>query len=150
MGYPSKCLPPGLRQKIEDQEAREEKERSRKTVKELKLDLPFPPSVNHYYKRTRNRAKDMVIGKRGLEYRKAIKDRLALLNIRPLAGPLSMKLEINPPDKRRRDIDNILKALLDALEHGNAYENDNQIVKLVMEKSYPVPDGRVVVEVGKA
>jgi hypothetical protein len=32
-----------------------------------------------------------------------------------------MSIIVHPPDRRRRDIDNVQKALLDALQHGGAY-----------------------------
>jgi len=35
-----------------------------------------------------------------------------------------------PPDKRKRDVDNVLKALLDACEHAGCYESDSQIDEL--------------------
>ena len=40
------------------------------------------------------------------------------MGIKPLTGKLVVDVEVFPPDNRRRDIDNVQKALLDALEHG--------------------------------
>ncbi len=66
---------------------------------------------------------------------------------KPLAGKLAVEVEIYPPDNRRRDVDNIQKALLDALQHGGAYVDDSQIVKLSLEKHEPLPGGRTVVKI---
>ncbi|NBW23084.1 MAG: RusA family crossover junction endodeoxyribonuclease, partial [Caulobacteraceae bacterium] len=35
--------------------------------------------------------------------------------------------EAFPPDKRKRDLDNVLKSLLDALTHANVWDDDSQI-----------------------
>ena len=61
-----------------------------------------------------------------------------------------MHVEVYPPDRRRRDIDNVQKALLDALEHGRAYRDDSQIVRLAIERREPIRGGRTIVRIGKA
>jgi crossover junction endodeoxyribonuclease RusA len=53
-----------------------------------------------------------------------------------------MEVYLYPPDNRKRDVDNILKPLLDALEHANVYENDSQIDKLCVTRM-PVTKGGV-------
>jgi crossover junction endodeoxyribonuclease RusA len=52
-----------------------------------------------------------------------------------------MEVYLYPPDKRKRDVDNVLKPLLDALEHANVYENDSQIDKLYVERMEMVKGG---------
>jgi len=65
-----------------------------------------------------------------------------------MRGPLAMFIKIYPPDKRRRDIDNVLKALLDSLEHAGVYENDSQIFRLQIEKKEPIKGGKCFVKIG--
>ncbi|MBI1914410.1 MAG: RusA family crossover junction endodeoxyribonuclease, partial [Planctomycetes bacterium] len=48
---------------------------------------------------------------------------------------------------QRRDLDNLQKALLDALQHGGAYGDDSQIVRLAIEKGQPVSGGKTVVRI---
>jgi crossover junction endodeoxyribonuclease RusA len=40
---------------------------------------------------------------------------------------LRVEIEAWPPDKRKRDLDNILKSLLDALTYAGIWEDDSQI-----------------------
>jgi|TARA_R110000822_G_C15180778_1_gene480350 crossover junction endodeoxyribonuclease RusA len=47
-----------------------------------------------------------------------------------LEGKLSVSIELFEPNKRRRDIDNLIKPLLDALEAANVFVNDFQINSL--------------------
>ncbi len=108
------------------------------------LELPYPPSVNHYYRRVGPRT---LISREGRAYREKVCAVLAVQGVTTHTGPIAVKVEAYPPDRRRRDIDNVLKALLDALEKGGAYENDNQIVRLVAEKREPVEGGRAVVRI---
>jgi crossover junction endodeoxyribonuclease RusA len=54
-----------------------------------------------------------------------------------------------PPDRRRRDLDNIQKPVLDALEHAGVYEDDSQIDLLVTCRREVVPGGRILVMVEK-
>jgi crossover junction endodeoxyribonuclease RusA len=56
---------------------------------------------------------------------------------------------VHPPDRRRRDLDNILKALLDALQYGGAYQDDSQIDSLQVVRSKSVPGGKVMVLVSE-
>jgi crossover junction endodeoxyribonuclease RusA len=60
---------------------------------------------------------------------------------------LAVQVQIHPPDNRRRDIDNVQKALLDAMQHGGAYRDDSQIVRLSIEKCEPVAGGKTIVQI---
>lgn len=113
----------------------------------LHFDLPYPPSVNHYWRRVGAR---VFISRAGRLFRERVCAVLAARQVHPLAGPLSVQIEIFPPDNRRRDIDNISKALLDALEHGGAYFNDSQIVSMSIKKREVVPEGRTLVTIERA
>jgi len=65
----------------------------------------------------------------------------------PAVGRLAVTVEVFPPDRRRRDIDNLLKAVLDALQHGGAFPDDSRIVWLLIQRARVVPGGRVVVTI---
>jgi len=53
-----------------------------------------------------------------------------------------------PPDRRRRDLDNLLKSVLDALEHAGLYADDSQIDLLVTRRRMLVSGGKLIVCVG--
>jgi len=54
----------------------------------------------------------VLISKKGRDYRKAASARLKDKNLEPLEGPLVVDIELHLPDRRKRDIDNVLKAVL--------------------------------------
>ena len=110
-------------------------------------ELPYPPSINHYYRRVGSRT---LISREGRAYRKRICSILAAAGVRPIDGALAVVIELYPPDRRRRDVDNAQKALLDALEHGGAYHDDSQIVDLHTIKRKPTPGGKVIVRIGRS
>lgn len=112
----------------------------------LTVELPYPPSVNHYWRRVGPRT---LISRQGRAYRREVAaaveriDRVA--EQIPLTGPLSVEVLLYPPDRRRRDLDNTLKGLLDALEHAGVYLDDSLIERLSVEKRDVVEGGKAVV-----
>ena len=113
-------------------------------LNELTIDLPYPPSVNHYWRRVGTRT---LISREGRRYRDRVASILALRRVQPMTGPLAVRVTVHPPDRRRRDLDNAMKALLDALEHGGAYEDDSQIDHLDIRRGPVVREGKVAVQI---
>jgi crossover junction endodeoxyribonuclease RusA len=111
------------------------------------LTLPWPPSVNAYY-RSPNKgplAGRTLISEAGRAYRTAVHEivsegRLAA----SYAGPVAVEIEAHMPDKRRRDLDNLLKGLLDSLTHAGVWLDDSQVVDLRIRKA-PTIGGMVKV-----
>ena len=112
--------------------------------------LPYPPSVNHYWRKWNNR---MVISREGRAYRKDVCARLAPgmggngPRKPPSGGRVALAMDAFPPDRRRRDLDNIQKPLLDALEHAGVYEDDSQIDLLLTQRREVTPGGQVIVRI---
>ena len=61
--------------------------------------------------------------------------------VEAIEGRLSMHVSLFPPDRRKRDVDNVLKSLLDACEHAGCYESDSQIDELHIIRQAPRPGG---------
>ena len=110
----------------------------------IEIELPYPPSVNHYYRRVGPRT---LISREGRAYREKVCSLLADLGLPGFTGPLDVEVEVFPPDNRRRDIDNLQKSLLDSMQHGGLYEDDSQIVKITIDKRDSVAGGFVIVRV---
>ena len=89
----------------------------------------------------------MVISDEGRTYRTTVTALLLAAGVKPMTGNLAVSIEAFPPDRRRRDIDNLLKALGDSLQHGGAFPDDSQIVWLLIEKAQVVPGGKVIVRI---
>ncbi|QDT62424.1 Crossover junction endodeoxyribonuclease RusA [Stieleria bergensis] len=108
----------------------------------FKFKLPFPPTINTYWRHVGQR---VLISRRGRNYRKQVMEYLQTRDIKTLTGPLSVNIELYTPDRRRRDVDNVLKAILDSLQWGGVYEDDTQIFRLAIEKILPEvkPKGRL-------
>lgn len=109
--------------------------------------LPYPPSINHYWRNFRGR---MVISREGRAYRKDVQALLAPAGAGgkpPGDTRLALAMDAFPPDRRRRDLDNIQKPLLDALEHAGMYEDDSQIDVLLTQRRDVTPGGQVIVRI---
>lgn len=91
----------------------------------LVIDMPYPPTVNTYWRRGKGRT---YISDEGMAYRHAVVEGLYRFRLEPLAGPLKVEALVSPPDNRTRDIDNLGKALWDSLQYARVYESDNQLV----------------------
>lgn len=93
--------------------------------------LPYPPSVNRYWRHNRGITH---ISTEGRLYRRKVYDARLLQKVNKYTGELKLQIDIYPPDKRRRDIDNICKAVLDSLEHAGVYDSDYQISELILKR----------------
>jgi len=103
--------------------------------------LPWPPSVNSYWARTK---KGMRVSDKGEEYKFKI---WQLINEFNLTFRLEIKLQVivhySPPDKRVRDIDNYSKGLYDALTEAGLWLDDNLIKQQIVTMGEPIKGGRV-------
>ena len=98
-----------------------------------KITLPFPPSVNGYWRAIkRGKICANILSQKGREYKEQVKSIIG--DIKPLEGRLAVYIELCPPDRRKRDIDNYSKALLDSLTESGVWLDDEQIDYLLIAR----------------
>lgn len=87
------------------------------------IKLPFPPTVNHYWGVN---GKRRFVTAKGQAFRLEV---LAAVNHLPKFGDerLAMTITAVMPTHRKIDLDNLLKAPLDALQHASLYNDDEQL-----------------------
>ncbi|MED8444785.1 phage portal protein [Escherichia coli] len=104
----------------------------------MKLILPFPPSVNTYWRHPNKGAfaGKSLISAAGRKFQSAacaaIVEQLRRLP-KPTSAPASVEIVLFPPDNRIRDLDNYNKALFDALTHAGVWEDDRQVKRMLVE-----------------
>lgn len=108
------------------------------TGRVLAIELPFPPSVNRIWRTVAGRT---LLSAEGRTYRR----RVAVEFMRPSvirfgATPVTVSIAAWMPDRRRRDLDNLLKAALDALTHAGCWDDDSQIEDLSIRRAGFAPD----------
>ena len=121
--------------------------------REVLMSLPWPPSVNSYWRSIMSGplAGRVLISERGREYRKRVAE--CALEQRAPVGSLSGKLAIDihamPPDRRIRDLDNLLKGLLDSLVHAGVLRDDSDIDDLRIRRFEIRPGGEVQLRISE-
>ncbi len=116
----------------------------------MRIELPWPPSTNTYWRHVGSR---VLLSKDGRDYRKrvgwiALELRLAgVIPKLPMQDRVKVTILASPPDQRRRDLDNLLKSLLDALSHASVWLDDSQVDDLRVIRVAPTKPGRVEITI---
>lgn len=98
----------------------------------LRLDLPMPPTINHYW---RYGARGRVyISDKGVDFRREVLRRCASPVLLFPSQRLSMSVTLHADSKRRYDLDNRIKCLQDALQKARVYADDAQIDELLVRR----------------
>lgn len=116
----------------------------------LTLTLPFPPSVNHYWRHA-------LIGRRGVAVLVSAEGRryqyFAGVKIFEQGVPetidhgVAMEVLLYPPDRRKRDVDNYSKALLDVLVRAGVLLDDSLVKDLRLVLMDPIKGGKAQVTI---
>ncbi len=108
------------------------------------IELPWPPSINHYWRHTKN---GHYISRGGILYRETVfYSCLKYQGQFDEFSRLSVLIDAYPPDRRKRDLDNVLKALLDSLQKAKIYKDDGQIDYLAIKRNSALSN-KVIVEI---
>lgn len=111
--------------------------------------LPFPPSVNTYWRKGRTKGGKPVtfLSPKAKEFRVDVLAAVQLNSMTPppwllpLKGRLAVHIELTAPTKRKYDVDNFCKGTLDALMHAGVFEDDEQIDELRVKRLHVEPPG---------
>jgi len=106
------------------------------------IHLPYPPSTNTLYMNVRGRGR--VKTRRYLTWIKNAGGVLMALKVKPVSGRVNVSISILRPDKRKRDIDNLAKAILDLLVNHKIIEDDRYIERLTIGWRYTGNEGAMV------
>ena len=110
----------------------------------FEVNLPWPPTVNHYWG---VRGLRRYLTKRAKDFRQDVIDVCDNSECIYPTQRLSLHLKLFMPDNRRRDIDNVSKGILDSLAYAGCYNDDCQIYQLFIEKvdktAHGLPNGGV-------
>jgi crossover junction endodeoxyribonuclease RusA len=109
--------------------------------------LPWPPSINHYWRSVIIKGKIRVlISAEGREYRAEVL-RLLGASAAILECRLSVHVKAYMPDNRRRDLDNIFKSAGDSLTHAGIWADDSQIDDLRITREGVEAPGRLEIHI---
>lgn len=109
----------------------------------IKLTIPYPPSVNTYWGFHSHRR---FLTPKANQFKAKISE-LVIENKVPKLGDARIELTITlyPPDKRARDIDNVLKCCIDALCQAGVFDDDSQVDVLLVLRGDIVKGGKAEV-----
>ena len=112
----------------------------------MTVTLPWPPSVNGYWRSFEGR---QILSKRGRDYRAEVALTIIACGLKSFSrnDRLKVILACRPPDKRKRDLDNIPKALLDAVQRAGIIPDDEQIDIMHVHRWPPHKPGCVHVSI---
>lgn len=128
-------------------------------MQSCEITLPWPPSVNHYKRAgriTRTKLGKYYQPKVNTEETKRfywevwvrIRAAMATEGVKSFCrATISVEVYLYPPDKRKRDLDNPIKALLDSMQKGGLYDDDVQIARLLVIRENIILGGQVIVRV---
>ncbi|PAV00358.1 hypothetical protein CBG25_19450 [Arsenophonus sp. ENCA] len=114
-------------------------------MKTYNITVPFPPSVNHYWYHAKQKH---FITPKGKLYRQLIVAEIMRQKLcKRLSQRLGVEIGVYPPDRRKRDLDNLMKAPIDALCHGGLIVDDSQIDVLHVERKEIIKGGKLVITI---
>ncbi|MBD5647972.1 MAG: RusA family crossover junction endodeoxyribonuclease [Desulfovibrio sp.] len=113
--------------------------------------LPFPPSVNGYWRHVAiGKNVRTLLSAAGREFKRkvarAVRSQLGR-QPEPIMGHCRLYVALHAPDRRRRDVDNYAKALLDSLTEAGVWADDSQIQDLRLVWGAVLPGGKAVVTI---
>jgi crossover junction endodeoxyribonuclease RusA len=111
----------------------------------LSLVLPFPPTVNH--STSPNGRGGKILTPEHNDYRNKVAQIVAQRGHPSVSGRVAVTIIVFPPDRRRFDIDNRIKATLDALQRAGVIADDEAVDELTITRGPVRPGGESAVTI---
>ncbi|ATW34369.1 MULTISPECIES: RusA family crossover junction endodeoxyribonuclease [Candidatus Williamhamiltonella] len=101
----------------------------------MRIELPFPPSVNHYWVRT---ARRVYLSEAAKRFQRLTAIEVAQSSMkqghRSFPSDVSVALTLYLLDKRVRDVENYPKGVFDALTKAGIWSDDAQVRVMTVKK----------------
>jgi crossover junction endodeoxyribonuclease RusA len=124
------------------------------------LELPFPPTANTYYRTVRmGKLCRVILSNRGRKYKEEVarevstiqNDNATRWECLPFlpSDRLRVDIKLYAPTRRKYDIDNRIKALLDALAFAVVFPDDEAVDEITVTRQEIIKGGKVIVRLEK-
>ena len=113
---------------------------------ELTLILPLPPSVNSYWGFAGSR-RFLTLAAR--EFKKEVAHIASQQHINFGDKRLSLTVTLHFKDRRKSDIDNRIKSLLDALVQAGLFDDDSQVDELHVYRGEIIRQGKSLIKISE-
>ena len=111
----------------------------------VRYELPYPPSVNNYWHTS---GKRRYISPAGKKFTEEVAVNVYEQGYKRFGDKsLGISVMIHPRSKRKFDLDNTLKAILDALMKANVYDDDSQFEYIEIARGEARDGGAAVVHI---
>jgi len=93
--------------------------------------LPWPPSANRYWRNFKGRT---IVSSEAKSFKDLVKALAYTWRAKPIYGRVKVVIYAFPPDKRVRDLDNLLKITIDAIKDAGLFPDDSQIDEISISR----------------
>ncbi len=107
--------------------------------------LPYPAylSINRLYRKSKT---GVFLSKKAWEYREIVY--FSIYQFKKFYDEkIKLEIKVHHPDKRKRDLDNILKAVIDSLQYAKLFNDDYQIKNLHILEMPVLTDGKLEITI---
>lgn len=115
-------------------------------LRTVNLVLPWPPSLNRIWRAFGQR---VILSKFAREYKIAAANALPT-RVEPLTGRLRVLVVLHPPEsygKRKFDIANREKCMIDTLTEQRVWLDDSQIDEITFVRAFPIAKGAAILTI---
>lgn len=93
--------------------------------------LPWPPSANRYWRNIKGRT---IISREARSFKATVKALAYTWRAKPIIGRIKIIIHAFPPDRRMRDLDNLLKITIDSIKDAGLFPDDSQIDEITISR----------------